>query len=256
MESLNFEQRKDILKYDNVLSKQREVIYASRRLLIEKNDVTKQLSEYVNETLGKIVNNFFSKGYSEDWDYEKFLLSLKELYPTKLTIEDILLAASKEKILELLVRESSEIIKSYGGTLGAELLQQVERQILLNSIDSAWRSHLYEMDYLQEGIGLRAMAQRDPLVEYQNEGYHLFTSMLEQIKENAAHMLLNLVINVEKEIEKVESQSAKLSQQSKNAFVNNGSSKTNPNTPSRNSLCSCGSGKKYKRCHGEKELSR
>jgi len=252
MESLNFEQRKDILKYDNVLSKQREVIYASRRLLIEKNDVTKQLSEYVNESLGKIVNNFFSKGYSEDWDYDKFLLSLKELYPTKLTLEDISLAESKEKILELLVKESSDIIKSYDDTLGTELLQQVERQILLNSIDSAWRSHLYEMDYLQEGIGLRAMAQRDPLVEYQNEGYHLFTSMLEQIKENAAHMLLNLVINVEKEIEKVESQSAKLSQQSKNAFANNGNSKTNPNTPSRNSLCSCGSGKKYKRCHGER----
>ena len=262
MESLNFEQRKDILKYDDVLSKQREVIYQSRRMLLEKNDVSGQVYEYVEETLKNLVNQILTNEYSENWDLNKLLIDLKVFYPTKLTTEIIqgvntgIDKEYKEEIIKLIINESRELLQSYEVTLTKELLQQVERQILLNSIDGAWRSHLYEMDYLQEGIGLRAMAQRDPLVEYQNEGYHLFTSMLEQIKENVARMLLNLTINFEEEVKVITQESEKLSNQVKQSFINSGKSKSNPNEPSRNSLCSCGSGKKYKRCHGDKRSIR
>lgn len=261
MESLNFEQRKDILKYDNVLSKQREVIYDSRRLLLEKNDVTKQIDQYVQESIAKIINNFFTKGYPEDWQFEKFITSLKEIYPTKITVNELSNLVDKgdknanEKIKELLVEETSNVIKSFKEKIGSDLLQQVERQIMLNAIDTAWRSHLYEMDYLQEGIGLRAMAQRDPLVEYQNEGYHLFTGMLEQIKENVVHMFLNLNINIQEDLKAIDSESEKLNKQVENSFNNSSDASSNLNPPSRNSLCSCGSGKKYKRCHGGSKVN-
>jgi preprotein translocase subunit SecA len=260
MESLNFEQRKDILKYDNVLSKQREVIYESRRLLLEKSDVTKQINQYIKESIDKIVNNFFTKGYPEDWQFDKFITALKEIYPTQITsleIRELLNNYEKdlnEKIKDMLVKETISVVESHKEKIGNELLQQVERQIILNAIDTAWRSHLYEMDYLQEGIGLRAMAQRDPLVEYQNEGFHLFTSMLEQIKENVVHMFLNLNINIQEDIKAIESESEKLKKQVKNSFINSSNESKNPNLPSRNSLCSCGSGKKFKRCHGENKL--
>jgi preprotein translocase subunit SecA len=260
MESLNFEQRKDILKYDNVLSKQREVIYESRRLLLEKSDVTKQINQYIKESIDKIVNNFFTKGYPEDWQFDKFITALKEIYPTQITsleIRELLNNYEKdlnEKIKDMLVKETISVVESHKEKIGNELLQQVERQIMLNAIDTAWRSHLYEMDYLQEGIGLRAMAQRDPLVEYQNEGFHLFTSMLEQIKENVVHMFLNLNINIQEDIKAIESESEKLKKQVKNSFINSSNESKNPNLPSRNSLCSCGSGKKFKRCHGENKL--
>jgi preprotein translocase subunit SecA len=157
-------------------------------------------------------------------------------------------------IKDMLVKETIAVVESHKEKIGNELLQQVERQIMLNAIDTAWRSHLYEMDYLQEGIGLRAMAQRDPLVEYQNEGFHLFTSMLEQIKENVVHMFLNLNINIQEDIKAIESESEKLKKQVKNSFINSSNESKNPNLPSRNSLCSCGSGKKFKRCHGENKL--
>jgi len=257
MESLNFEQRKDILKYDNVLSKQREVIYDSRRLLLEKSDVTKQIDQYIQESINRIVDNFFTKGYPEDWQFDKFITALKEIYPTQITsieLRELINSNGKdlnEKIKDMLVKETISVVESHKEKIGNELLQQVERQIMLNAIDTAWRSHLYEMDYLQEGIGLRAMAQRDPLVEYQNEGFHLFTSMLEQIKENVVHMFLNLNINIQEDIKAIESESEKLKKQVKNSFINSSNESKNPNLPSRNSLCSCGSGKKFKRCHGE-----
>jgi preprotein translocase subunit SecA len=260
MESLNFEQRKDILKYDNVLSKQREVIYDSRRLLLEKSDVTKQIDQYIQESINKIVDNFFAKGYPEDWQFDKFIIALKEIYPTQITsieLRELINSNGKdlnEMIKDMLVKETIAVVESHKEKIGNELLQQVERQIMLNAIDTAWRSHLYEMDYLQEGIGLRAMAQRDPLVEYQNEGFHLFTSMLEQIKENVVHMFLNLNINIQEDIKAIESESEKLKKQVKNSFINSSNESKNPNLPSRNSLCSCGSGKKFKRCHGENKL--
>ena len=260
MESLNFEQRKNILKYDNVLSKQREVIYDSRRLLLEKSDVTKQIDQYIQESINKIVDNFFSKGYPEDWQFDKFIIALKEIYPTQITsleLRELLNSNEKnlnEKIKDLLIKETIAVVESHKEKIGSELLQQVERQIMLNAIDTAWRSHLYEMDYLQEGIGLRAMAQRDPLVEYQNEGFHLFTSMLEQIKENVVHLFLNLNINIQEDIKVIESESEKLKKQVQNSFNNSSNDSTNSNLPSRNSLCSCGSGKKYKRCHGESKV--
>ncbi len=258
VEAQNFEMRKNVLKYDDVMNRQRQVIYGERRLVLEGKDIKDQIAEFVDETLIAYVHAETAEGYAEDWDLEKLWNALKSIYPVSITVEDAEKAAGSRAGLDadfLIARITEDVAAAYASreeTLGAEVMRELERKVLLSVLDRKWREHLYEMDYLQEGIGLRAMAQRDPLVEYQREGFDLFAAMMDGIKEEIAALLFNVEVTVESNetvnAKGLESKPAQVDALQYTAADENGVRTTGD--VGRNSPCPCGSGKKYKRCHG------
>jgi preprotein translocase subunit SecA len=259
VEAQNFEIRKNVLKYDDVMNRQREVIYAERRLVLEGEDIGTQVGDFMNETISAYVRSATLEGYAEDWDLAQLWTAIKLIYPISFTPEDLIteygsLSALDADILEMrLLEDAAAAYKKREEELGAEVLRELERKVLLSVLDRKWREHLYEMDYLQEGIGLRAMAQRDPLVEYQREGYELFSAMMDAIKEELASLVFNVEVTVGGDGSKISAQGVeekpaqkaplRYSAADENGVVTSGD-------VSRNSPCPCGSGKKYKRCHG------
>ncbi len=202
VEARNFEIRKNVLKYDDVLNRQREVIYAERRRVLQGEDLNEQIRHFINDVLESYVASATAGGYVDDWDLDQLWTALKTLYPVSITIEEVEEAAGGHGNIsaEMLRQElTSDIHHAYDArelALGEEVAREVERRVVLSVLDRKWREHLYEMDYLQEGIGLRAMAQRDPLVEYQREGFLLFEAMNEAIKEESIGYLFNVEVEV------------------------------------------------------------
>jgi preprotein translocase subunit SecA len=259
VEAQNFEIRKNVLKYDDVMNRQRLVIYSERRLVLEGKDLGDQVQDFVAETLSAYVRAATAEGYSEDWNLADLWTALKLVYPISFTAEDLLAeiggsGALDAEFLESRILEDAQ--KAYAkreSEKSSEVMREMERRVLLSVLDRRWREHLYEMDYLQEGIGLRAMAQRDPLVEYQREGYELFAAMMEAIKEELASLVFNVEITIEGEGSQIQAKGLqekpaqvaplKYTSADENGVVTSGD-------VSRNSPCPCGSGKKYKRCHG------
>jgi preprotein translocase subunit SecA len=203
VEQQNFEVRKNVLKYDEVMNLQRKVVYAERRTLLEGESVQDQAHSMLIDVITAYVDGATAEGYSEDWDLGALWEALKMLYPVgidyhhlidsdavgepgELTREELLAALIEDAEFAYAVRES-ELTEIGGDTA----MRQLERSVLLTTVDRKWREHLYEMDYLKEGIGLRAMAQRDPLVEYQREGYDMFMGMLDGLKEESVGLLFN-----------------------------------------------------------------
>jgi preprotein translocase subunit SecA len=208
MEQQNFEIRKNVLKYDEVMNKQRTVVYEERRRVLEGADLTDQIRPMISDVVTSYVEGATSSGYPEEWDLEQLWTALKTLYPISLTIDEAIEQAGGEKadltrefLVEELVADAHAAYDQREEDLGAEVLRELERRVLLSVLDRKWREHLYEMDYLQEGIGLRAMAQRDPLVEYQREGFDMFAAMMDGIKEESVGFLFNLEVQVEAETE-------------------------------------------------------
>ena len=203
VEAQNFEIRKNVLKYDDVMNRQREVIYGERRLVLEGKDIKDQVAEFMGETLDAYVDAATAEGFAEDWYLEKLWTALKVIYPVSFTVEEIEKEVGSRAGLDsdfLRTRIQDDVFAAYQKreeSLGTEVMRELERKVLLSVLDRKWREHLYEMDYLQEGIGLRAMAQRDPLVEYQREGFDLFTAMMDAIKEEIASYLFNIEVQVE-----------------------------------------------------------
>ncbi|MDT4937204.1 MAG: preprotein translocase subunit SecA, partial [Pseudonocardiales bacterium] len=204
VEQQNFEIRKNVLKYDEVLNKQRTVIYDERRQVLNGVDLTDQIRPMIDDVVRDYVEGATANGYAEEWDLEQLWTALKTLYPVSLTIDEAIDQAGGEKtdltrefLLEELTADAQSAYDAREEDLGAEVLRELERRVLLSVLDRKWREHLYEMDYLQEGIGLRAMAQRDPLVEYQREGFDMFNAMMEAIKEESVGFLFNLEVQVE-----------------------------------------------------------
>ncbi|MEH1128512.1 preprotein translocase subunit SecA [Micromonospora sp. CPCC 206061] len=315
IEGQNAEIRKNVLKYDEVLNKQRMVVYAERKRVLNGEDLHEQVEHMINDVVEAYVGGATAEGYAEDWDLDQLMTSLKQLYPVGVTVDDLvdeaggelnnldadfLTAQLKEDAHAAYVRREEE--------LGSEAMRQLERMVLLQVIDRKWREHLYEMDYLQEGVGLRAYAQRDPLVEYQREGYAMFATMMDGIKEETVGFLFNLEVQVEEapptpaqpggpaplpmpDDATVEIKAKGLGRQrpqqplqysaptidgaagagavameqeqapalglggparepaGRRPSPSQGASATSAG-PSRNAPCPCGSGKKYKRCHG------
>jgi preprotein translocase subunit SecA len=329
IEGQNAEIRKNVLKYDEVLNKQRQVIYAERKRVLDGEDMHDQAGHMIDDTVTDYVTAATSDGYAEDWDLEQLWTNLKRLYPVAITIENIVEESGGERsgidqefLVAQLKDDAQAAYQAREEELGAEAVRELERQVLLAVIDRKWREHLYEMDYLQEGINLRAYAQRDPVVEYQREGFDMFAQMMDGIKEEAVGFLFNLEVQVEEQPtvtvdpskavplptasseseSQIEVRAKGLgggrrpqqlqytspsidgaagagtpvvqNEQSAPALgIGNGSSPVpaNPahtasarsaaraggahaaessNGPSRNAPCYCGSGKKYKRCHG------
>jgi preprotein translocase subunit SecA len=201
VEQQNMEVRKNVLKYDEVMNEQRKVIYAERRRVLEGEDLSEQMQHMLVDVVTAYVQGATSDGYAEDWDHEKLWSALKQLYPVsvsweELTEEDEDLSA--EFLMESLIEDAKASYQrreeEIDARVGEGAMRQLERQVLLSVLDRKWREHLYEMDYLKEGIGLRAMAQRDPLIEYQREGFDMFGAMLDSLKEEAVGFLFNLQV--------------------------------------------------------------
>jgi preprotein translocase subunit SecA len=204
VEQQNFEIRKNVLKYDEVMNKQRTVVYDERRQVLHGADLSDQIRPMVTDVITSYVEGATASGYPEEWDLEQLWTALKTLYPISLTIDEAIEQAGGEKadltrefILEELVADAQAAYDQREEDLGVEVLRELERRVLLSVLDRKWREHLYEMDYLQEGIGLRAMAQRDPLVEYQREGFDMFAAMMDAIKEESVGFLFNLEVQVD-----------------------------------------------------------
>ncbi len=204
MESQNFEIRKDVLKYDDVMNKQRMVVYTERRRILEGLDLSAQIRPMIDDVVRGYVEGATASGYAEEWDLDGLWTALKTLYPVSLSIEDAIEQAggarsdlTRDFLVEELVADAASAYDVREEDLGEEALRELERRVLLTVIDRKWREHLYEMDYLREGIGMRALAQRDPLVEYQREGFDMFSAMMEGIKEESVGFLFNLEVEVE-----------------------------------------------------------
>lgn len=209
VEQQNFEIRKNVLKYDEVLNRQREVIYGERRRVLEGEDLQEQVGHFMDDTVEAYVTAATGEGFEDDWDLEKLWTALRQLYPVTLDLAELEEEAGGSAGLtpEFLTKAVQEDVQGQYGAredqLGEEIMRELERRVVLSVLDRRWREHLYEMDYLQEGIGLRAMAQRDPLVEYQREGFDMFTAMMEGIKEESVGYLFNLEVQVEQQVEEV-----------------------------------------------------
>ena len=263
VESQNFEMRKNVLKYDDVMNRQREVVYGERREVLEGADLKEQMSKFIEDTIRGYVSAATAEGYPEEWDLEKLWTVLKAIYPISFTIQGLESEVGGRTGLDqefLAQRIVDDIFSAYDQReekLGNDVLRELERKILLSVLDRKWREHLYEMDYLQEGIGLRAMAQRDPLVEYQKEGYELFSAMIEAMKEEVVGFLFNVEVKVEDS--KVEAKGVSENKPQENLQYSapsesgNTQRATSGSAVSRNAPCPCGSGKKYKRCHGSSD---
>ena len=200
VEARNFEIRKNVLKYDDVLNRQREVIYAERRRVLEGEDLHEQVRHFIDDVVSGYVTAATSEGFAEDWDLDQLWTALKTLYPISLTVEEVVEeAGGRERLTAAMLAEEvrSDAQHAYDAReeqVGVEAMRELERRVVLSVLDRKWREHLYEMDYLQEGISLRAMAQRDPLVEYQREGFQLFQAMTDAIKEESVGFLFHLEV--------------------------------------------------------------
>ncbi len=259
VEAQNFEIRKNVLKYDDVMNRQREVIYGERRLVLEGEDISPQVQTFLADTLVAYVNAETTQGFGEDWDLDRLWQALKLVYPISFTPDELIAkvgsraAIDSEYLSAQILEDATVAYEKRQSDLGVEVMRELERKVLLSVLDRKWREHLYEMDYLQEGIGLRAMAQRDPLVEYQREGYELFSAMMDGIKEELASLVFNVQVSVEGDGSEVKA--AGISEKPTNVAplqytAADESGISNKGDVSRNSPCPCGSGKKYKRCHG------
>ena len=203
VESRNFEIRKNVLKYDDVMNKQRSVIYAERQAVLKGEDIHEDIERFTADTIGSYVRGA-NKGSDKpaDWDWEGLFKALNTIYPVSVSEDDAREAAGKLKgekavdaVRDVLVADAKDQYGAIEDKLGEEGLRQLERRVVLAVLDRKWREHLYEMDYLKDGIGLRGMGQRDPLVEYQREGYQMYNSMIEAIKEESIQLLFHVDID-------------------------------------------------------------
>ena len=198
VEGRNAEQRKNVLKYDDVLNRQREAIYKDRGRILHGDDLKEQISGFVDEVLTTIIDARVSEGHAEDWDFDELWDALKQVYPISITVDDLAEDAgdrtkiTRDQIVKEVLADAHLIYDEREKGVGEESMREIERRVMLSVIGERWPEHLYEMEYLKEGIGLRAMAQRDPLVEYQREGYDMYQAMLGAIREETVTYLFNL----------------------------------------------------------------
>ncbi|MDK8498269.1 preprotein translocase subunit SecA [Corynebacterium accolens] len=204
VENQNFEMRKNVLKYDEVLNEQRKVVYSTRYSILDADDIKDDIRTMIDDTVSAYVAGATATGYVEDWNLEELWNALEALYGPTMSPEELVEGSeygspgelTAEQLRDALVtdanREYDKLEEAVSAIGGDKQMRNTERMVILPIIDQKWREHLYEMDYLKEGIGLRAMAQRDPLVEYQKEGGDMFNAMNEGVKEETVRQLFML----------------------------------------------------------------
>ena len=202
VESRNYEIRKNVLKYDDVMNKQRTVIYSERQAVLKGEDIHKDILRFISDTVESYIKGA-NKGSEKpkDWDWEGLFKALNTVIPTKVDEDEVRMivgglkgAKAVEAVRDLIVEDARQQYGEMEETIGETGLRDLERRVVLAVLDRKWREHLYEMDYLKDGIGLRGMGQRDPLVEYQREGYQMYNSMIEAIKEESIQLLFHVDI--------------------------------------------------------------
>ena len=290
VEARNAEIRKNVLKYDEVMNEQRKVIYAKRASILQGADLRGQLMSSFDAAVNDTVLEFCSDDIVESWDIEGLHAAIAGYYPTSFTVEELRQARSRQTLIDSFLTEAKQLYEEREAELGEEVARDVERNILLSIVDTRWREHLAEMDYLQEGINLRAMGQKDPLVEWQREGFELFGQMINAIDDDFVRyaMLTDVVVEAAPapEIKDLQFFSADESaiggfgmdvgqmfaatapelQAGATADDDGGMVqrvaepepvaqtpivKTEHEKIGRNEPCYCGSGKKFKNCHGK-----
>lgn len=210
IEGHNAETRKNVLKFDEVMDKQRKVIYGERRTVLGGSDVSDQIRNMIDDVVEAYVHGATSDGYAEDWDLDELWNGLKALYPIRITAKDIIEDVDgienleSPKLMEAVQKDAHDLYTEREEEFGEEFIRRLERRVLLQVIDRKWREHLYEMDYLKEGINLRAYAQRNPVIEYQREGFDMFQVMLDGIKEDTMRFLLTAEIKKPKDDDKAD----------------------------------------------------
>jgi preprotein translocase subunit SecA len=206
VESQNFESRKNVLKYDDVMDRQRKVIYAERREVLEGADIEEQVRTFIDDVVVGVVTAA-TEDFAEEWDLEQLWTDLKQIWPVSLDLDRIVrdhdgsANIDRDELITELQKDAQAAYDAREAEVGAEVMRELERRVLLSVLDRKWREHLYEMDYLREGIYLRAYSQRDPLVEYQREGFEMFAAMMDSIKEESVGFLFNLEVAVEEDDE-------------------------------------------------------
>ena len=249
VESQNFEIRKNVLKYDEVMNTQRQIIYQWRNQILDGVDTDVLLAEWRSEVIEFEVEMMTSEADASEWDWEEFESRMKVIYePTisegSFTDADLLTSA---EVVDAYVVDADAVYAVREAQFGDKVMRQLERTVTLSVIDNKWREHLAEMDYLRSGIGLRAMGQKDPLVEYQREGFNYFEELVDAVKHDSIRYMFHVDVVQEQKAPQaqVTTSSAKSVQQIKKKQVVRTGEKVGRNAP-----CPCGSGKKYKRCHG------
>ena len=197
VEEQNFLIRKRVLEYDDVMNQQREIVYEYRDRILEGQDMSEIARTQIAEAIERICHEYMQGDYQEEWDLDELFTQLEDIYPVSYEVDDVREGADRESLTE---RLRTDVVSAYDDReeeLGAELMRALERFMLLQIIDERWREHLHDMDYLREGIHLRGFAQIDPLVAYKNEGFEMFTQLMNNIWDEFARYVFNVEIEVE-----------------------------------------------------------
>ncbi len=234
VEQYHFNIRKQVLEYDDVMNKQRETIYALRRRILEGRQLKEKIIEMTEEIAKNLVGVFIpEKGSLDEWNYDGLIKAVEEIIPIS-DLEEIKKIDKRENIKKALIDLFQRAYAMRENEIGPENMREIEKIVMLKSIDSKWIEQLHNMDNLREGIGLRAYGQKDPLIEYKMEGYHMFQAMMQAVREEVVSMVLRVKLMSEEEMKP----KARIT-----SFSNS--------KPGRNDPCPCGSGKKYKKCCGK-----
>jgi preprotein translocase subunit SecA len=289
VEDRNFEIRKDVLKYDEVMNEQRKVIYRRRQQILDGNDMGEEALEAITATVERTVLASCPTEFPEEWDLDELEREIHAVFPTRVAREDLENVSHRDALVEMLTADALELYEEKEASIGAENLREIERRVMLSMIDQHWREHLYEMDYLREGINLRAMGQRDPLAEWQREGFDMFEAMMGLVQDNFVQYVSHLQVATVADAPRAPSAKGmrytaaddsvqgaaamraaaatmapeQLAGDFAGDFDAGPEPVASPNgeevvqqpvrvekTPGRNEPCYCGSGKKYKLCHG------
>jgi preprotein translocase subunit SecA len=252
VEAINFERRKNVLKYDEVMNTQRKIIYGDRRRILEGENLRDQALDMVAEVIEGTVAQYVSKEiYPEEWDLEGLVTAIQGTFPTDLTVNELRQIEDADEIRDRILREAIAAYERREQELGEEVMRELERMVVLSVTDNKWREHLHDMDYLEEGIHLRAYGQRDPLVEYQNEAHTMFEGMKGSIVEEFVRYIYRVELVRQDEPARPRPQRLVAGRSRQEALSGPASAgqSTSGKIP-RNAPCPCGSGKKYKKCHG------
>jgi preprotein translocase subunit SecA len=271
VETKNAEIRKNVLKYDEVMNEQRKVIYRRRDQILAGSDLREETMEYFSQAVDAVIRSHASEESGDEWDTEALLTELQNYWPTTLTLEELDDTRGTDDLYEKVMGEATSYYEQREALIGPELSRDIERQVMLRLIDQHWRDHLYEMDYLREGIHLRAYGQVDPAVAWQREGFDMFAQMMSGIADDFVKYIMHVQVAVEPapqaQITNVQYSAPEDPVQGSPATVSAPAAAGAPprtedvvqqpvvksewdKTP-RNAPCPCGSGKKFKLCHGK-----
>jgi len=263
VEQRNAEIRKNVLKYDEVMNEQRKIIYQRRDQILSGSDLKAAAMEYLADAVDSLIETHCVSEADDEWDIDGLVIELRSFWPHGIAAESLAACSSTDEMYDLVMADASVYYEKREAELGAPTMREIERQVMLRIIDQRWREHLEEMDYLQEGINLRAMGQKDPLTEWQREGFEMFGALMKGIAQDFVKYVMHVqVVRNDQPAQRVQTVSNVQTVAGDTERAPSRDSASNQpsgtvvkraddwsNTP-RNAPCPCGSGKKYKLCHG------